>query len=69
MEPGTRGASTDAELWVDRDAWAEAVAAVREVSEGLHRGAKPPRTEGAVHVSLTLAMFAMTEASAAEERS
>jgi DNA-binding transcriptional ArsR family regulator len=69
LDPAVKGASTDAELWLEPDAWAAAVAEVSEVSERLHRDARPPRTEGAVHVSLTLAMFAMTEASAAGARS
>jgi DNA-binding transcriptional ArsR family regulator len=61
MAPGTKGVSTDAELWVDPDAWAEAVTAVSAVSQSLHRGAGAPRSEGAVHVSITLAMFAMVQ--------
>lgn len=69
MAPGPRGASTDAELWVDPDTWAAAVAAVSEVSQDLHRSAQAPRSEGTVHVSLTLAMFAMTDPAPVEEQS
>jgi DNA-binding transcriptional ArsR family regulator len=61
MEPGAKGSSTDAELWVDPEAWLDAVNAVNAVSQALHRGAKAPRSEGAVHVSITLAMFAMAQ--------
>jgi DNA-binding transcriptional ArsR family regulator len=61
LDPSVKGASTDAELWLDPEAWATAVADVSAVSQRLHRDARPPRTEGAVHVSLTLSMFAMTD--------
>lgn len=60
LNPATKGTSTDAELWVDPDAWADAISAVSSVSEALHRGAQAPRSDGAVHVSVTLAMFAMS---------
>jgi hypothetical protein len=52
---------TDAELWVDPEDWARAVALVREAADLLFRRAHPPRTEGTVHVDATLAMFAMTD--------
>jgi DNA-binding transcriptional ArsR family regulator len=60
LDPDGKQASTDAELWVDPDEWADAVVAVSDVSQALHRGARPPRSEGTVRVSLTLAMFTMT---------
>ncbi len=69
VDPAVKGASTDAELWLDPEVWAAAVADVSAVSERLHRDARPPRAEGAVHVSLTLAMFAMTDAAAGGDRS
>jgi DNA-binding transcriptional ArsR family regulator len=50
---------TDAELWVDPDDWKRATALMKEASELLHRRAHPPRTEGTIHVSATVAMFQM----------
>ncbi|MGW5366563.1 helix-turn-helix domain-containing protein [Actinopolymorpha pittospori] len=59
---------TDAELWVDPEDWARAVALVREAADLLFRRAHPPRTQGTVHVDATLAMFGMTdETSGAQE--
>lgn len=54
-----RALNTDAELWVSPDVWDQAVARVTEVSRDLHQRAVPPRTPGAVRVSVTLALFAM----------
>ncbi|MGH8938470.1 MAG: ArsR/SmtB family transcription factor, partial [Actinomycetes bacterium] len=52
---GARGASSDAELWVSRDAWGEAVDRVADAMHGLHRAAVAPHTSGTVHVSVTAA--------------
>ena len=59
---GVRGASSDAELWVREADWAAAVEAVVEAVTHLHRVALPPRTEGALHVSVTTALFEMDPA-------
>jgi len=59
---GARGASSDAELWVREEDWAAAVAKVVEAVMHLHRVARPPRSEGALHVSVTTALFEMDTA-------
>jgi DNA-binding transcriptional ArsR family regulator len=56
---GGRATSSDAELWVPPDAWAAAVDAVLSAVQDLHRAALPNRSEGAVHVSATTALFEM----------
>jgi DNA-binding transcriptional ArsR family regulator len=58
---GGRATSSDAELWVPPEAWAAAVAGVLSAVEDLHRAAVPNRTEGAVHVSATTALFEMVD--------
>ena len=58
-EKGARGTSSDAELWVRQEDWTAAVAAVTDAVLHLHRAALPPRTEGALHVSVTTALFEM----------
>jgi DNA-binding transcriptional ArsR family regulator len=59
-EAGVDRLGVDAELWVDPARWAEAVDAVRAVSVGLHRQAKPPRTAGTIRVSVSAVLFPMT---------
>ena len=61
-EQGARGASSDAELWVREEDWATAVAKVVEAVMHLHRVALPARAEGALHVSITTALFEMDQA-------
>ena len=58
-QPGTRSHFTDAELWVSPDDYAEVEAAITAASVALHAAAQPPRTDGAVRVSLTAALFRM----------
>jgi DNA-binding transcriptional ArsR family regulator len=50
---------TDAELWIDPDLWHEVKSTVDELSERLHRAARPPHTEGTILVNATFAMFEM----------
>ena len=52
---------TDAELWVDREVWEEVRDLVGRATTLLHDQARPPRSEGAVHVNLTAAVFEMRE--------
>jgi DNA-binding transcriptional ArsR family regulator len=52
---------TDAELWVDREVWEELENRIVEVSEDLHKAARPPRTPGTIRTSTTIAMFQMGE--------
>jgi DNA-binding transcriptional ArsR family regulator len=54
----------DAELWVPAEVWGEAQALVRRAAELVHEAARPPRTEGALHVNLTAVSFQMTEEAA-----
>ena len=57
---------TDAELWVDPEVWTDIMARMNAASEDLHRAARPPRTEGTILVSATIALFEM-EPSTVEE--
>ncbi|KAA9161399.1 helix-turn-helix transcriptional regulator [Amycolatopsis acidicola] len=54
-----RTSLTDAELWVDRSTWEQAVEHARELGRLLHHGARPPRSEGTVRVSATVALFVL----------
>ncbi len=56
--PG-RANLTDAELWVQPQVWDDAFALVEQASTLLHAQAQPPRTDGAVHVNMTAALFGM----------
>ncbi|HYG92821.1 MAG TPA: helix-turn-helix domain-containing protein [Nocardioides sp.] len=63
---GRRRASTaavlcDAELWVTEEVWEEARELVRRAAVLIHEQARPPHSEGAVHVNLTAAGFQMDE--------
>ena len=51
----------DAEVWVDPRVWGQFRSMVAEGAVLLHQSARPPRTEGTVHVTITTASFAMTE--------
>jgi DNA-binding transcriptional ArsR family regulator len=50
---------TDAELWVAPELWHELKNVVDQLCERLHRGARPPHTEGTILVNATFAMFEM----------
>jgi predicted ArsR family transcriptional regulator len=54
---GTKGTSSDAELWVPAAAWRAAVERVAEAVHELHVVAVAPRTADALHVSVTTALF------------
>lgn len=51
----------DAEVWVDPQAWGQVRSMVAEAAVLLHASARPPRTEGTVHVNMTTALFTMTD--------
>lgn len=51
--------SSDAELWVDPAAWADAVDRVRAAVRDLHLAARPPHEAGTERVSITVALFGM----------
>ncbi|GAB3799247.1 hypothetical protein GCM10028798_12250 [Humibacter antri] len=66
-ERGTRRApgpsvNTDAELWVAPEVWRKVVEMVGEASALLHSSAAPPRSKGAVPVSMTTALFRVARA-------
>jgi DNA-binding transcriptional ArsR family regulator len=60
---GSRSIITDAELWVAPQVWQRVVALVAEASELVHTEAKPPRTDGTIHVNLTAAAFPLADPS------
>ncbi|MFB9362378.1 ArsR/SmtB family transcription factor [Actinoplanes nipponensis] len=55
------GSMTDAELWVDPDAWRAIRDRITELSRDLHAAARPPHTPGTIRTSTTIAMFRMAE--------
>jgi DNA-binding transcriptional ArsR family regulator len=59
--PDARGITTDAELWVEPDAFTDARDRIAEATRRLHLAARPPRTEGTVRVSATVSVFEMEE--------
>jgi len=60
-KPRTRQELTDAELWVTPEVWTRASALVEEASALLHSQARPPRTDGTLHVNMTAALFQMAD--------
>ncbi|MPZ59905.1 MAG: helix-turn-helix domain-containing protein [Propionibacteriales bacterium] len=56
---GSKGGTTDAELWVPRAEWREIVRQVDESMARLHEVARPPRSKGTTRVSATVALFEM----------
>ena len=61
MDPDRPQTSTDAELWVQPEAWTGFREAVSAASIALHEAARAPRTDGTWHVSATLAAFVMSD--------
>jgi DNA-binding transcriptional ArsR family regulator len=61
--PG-RAHLTDAELWVSQQVWDEVFGLVEQASTLLHAQALRPRADGALHVNMTAALFAMGEGQA-----
>jgi DNA-binding transcriptional ArsR family regulator len=57
--PGAPGLVTDAELWVDPGTWERVRDLLGEASALLHDEARPPRSDGAELVSLSLFAFVM----------
>lgn len=55
------GTLVDAELWVEPAVWREVRDLVIEASELIHAEARPPRSEGTMHVNLTAAAFVMAD--------
>jgi DNA-binding transcriptional ArsR family regulator len=63
--PKPKGTSADAELWVEPEVWERGRDRVSQAVRELHLAAQPPRHEGTVRVSVTVAMFAMDETASA----
>ncbi|HVV13871.1 helix-turn-helix domain-containing protein [Amycolatopsis sp.] len=55
----TPASLTDAELWVDEATWRQAIEKAHELGRLLHEAAGPPRTDGALRVSATVALFTL----------
>jgi len=51
----------DAEMWVEPEVWERAVGLVKEASRLVHAEARPPRTEGTVHVTLSAVAFQLDD--------
>lgn len=60
-QPGAAQLGVDAELWVEPSEWQAAVDQVRSASVQLHKAARPPRALGTIRVSMSAALFEMTE--------
>jgi DNA-binding transcriptional ArsR family regulator len=56
---GGPGYSADAEMWVEPDIWAEVLDLTAQAGTLIHERARPPRTEGTIHVNLTTVAFTM----------
>lgn len=67
-QQGSRSLYTDAELWVDRAVWEQAMASVQSAAVLLHGQARTPHSAGTVRVAMSAALFEMTDSGAAEER-
>lgn len=55
--------SSDIETWVSPEVWRRAVDAIAEAMVLLHDEARPPGTEGTVHISASAIAFSMEERS------
>jgi DNA-binding transcriptional ArsR family regulator len=60
QDTASPGTTADAELWVAPDVRDRVAELLGEAAHLLHAQARPPRTPGAVRVSLTMALFEMT---------
>jgi DNA-binding transcriptional ArsR family regulator len=52
---------TDADVWVDPEIWREIKNRIAKASRDLHNAAVPPRTQGAIRTSTTIAMFGLRQ--------
>ena len=53
------GTSSDIETWVTPETWSRAVTAIADAMIRLHEEARPPRTDGTIHVSASTQGFVM----------
>ena len=58
---GIPGHYTDAALWVEPEVWAEVLERLTAASRLLHESARPPRTEDAVRVNLSVFAFRLQD--------
>lgn len=58
-QPGSRGAFTDAEMWLPAEAWEQVLDLASQLGEIMHSQARAPGTAGTVHASTTLMLFEM----------
>ncbi|MBA2698442.1 MAG: winged helix-turn-helix transcriptional regulator [Nocardioidaceae bacterium] len=56
---GGPGYSADAEMWVTPEVWQRVLELCFQAGTLIHAEAKPPRTEGTMHVNLTAVAFTM----------
>jgi DNA-binding transcriptional ArsR family regulator len=59
--PRTKQFLSDAEMWVEPDTWNEVMALLAKASELMHTRARPPRSEGTIHVNATSIAFQMLD--------
>ncbi len=55
------GSSSDIETWVSPETWQAAIDAIATAMTMLHAEARPPRTEGTIHVSASSQAFQMED--------
>lgn len=53
--------STDADLWVEPEAWTDVIDRVSAAMRDLHEAARPPRTPGTIRTSTTAMLFRMAD--------
>ena len=59
--PKTKQFLSDAEMWVEPEVWDEVLALLLQASNLMHGRARPPRTEGTIHVNATTVAFQMID--------
>jgi len=62
-KPRTKAVLSDAEMWVEPETWARVMALVEDAYGLIHASARPPRSDGTVHVNLQIAAFRMEDPS------
>jgi hypothetical protein len=57
------GNASDIETWVTPETWQSAMDTIRQAMVLLHEEARPPRTQGTIHVSASAHAFMMSDGS------
>lgn len=60
-KPRTKAALTDAEMWVEPEVWVEILDHLATASQLVHDKARPPHSEGTIHVNVTTMAFQMRD--------